>query len=120
MNGKFVHKELAEGGWRKLSLAGQMGNIGSEVFRAASAYGKNEESFQMAVERAFELFDLTLDDSRWKGRLREIARAREIFGDAVYGGKLYGSTLSGLMPYFDWFALAAAKKDGGYILKSQI
>ncbi|MEK7546785.1 MAG: hypothetical protein AAB536_01240 [Patescibacteria group bacterium] len=111
MNEKFIHSGLAAGKWQKLSLAEQMGNIGSEVFRAAAAaQGKNEENFQMAAERAFELFDLTLDDPRWKGRLREIARAREVFGDAVYGGKLYGSTLNGLMPYFDWFALAAAKK----------
>lgn len=106
----YVHKTLAAGGWRKLSLAEQMGNIGSEVSRAFTAQGKDDARYESALERAFELFDLTLEDPRWKGRLREIARAREIFADAVTGGKEYQSTLKGLMPYFDAFALAARSR----------
>ncbi len=103
----FIHKKLAGGEWQKLSLAEQMGNIGSEVLRASRSKGEN--IFSGAVERALELFDLTLSDPRWKGRYREIARAKEVFCDAVYGGKLYGSSLQDLVPYFDNFALAARK-----------
>jgi len=47
-------------------------------------------------------------DPRWRGgRAREIARAREVFCDVVYGGALYHDTLPGLTKYFDEFALAA-------------
>ena len=58
------------------------------------------------MERALELFDLTLEDPRWQGRRWEIARAREVFVDAVFGGKEYKSSLEDLMPYFDQFAYA--------------
>jgi hypothetical protein len=100
----FIHKNLASGGWQKLSLSEQLGNIGSEVFRAARQQGKDEKLFWAAVDRALELFDLTLEDPRWKGRYREIARAREVFVDAVFGGKEYKSSLEDLMPFFDQFA----------------
>ena len=103
----FIHKELAIGRWFKLSLKEQIGNIGSEISRASHWQGKDEKLFWGAVERALELFDLTLEDSRWKGRCLEIARAREVFCDAVYGGKMYESSLQDLMPYFDQFAYAA-------------
>jgi len=104
-----MHKNLATGGWQKLSLAEQMGNIGSEVSRAAKWQRKDEKLFEGAVERALELFDLTLADPRWRGRLWEIARAREVFCDAYYGGAHYQSFLKDLVRYFDRFALVIAK-----------
>lgn len=107
MNRTFQHKDLAAGRWHTFSLAEQMGNIGSEVSRASKAQGKDERRFQSAVDRCLELFDLTLADARWKGRLREIGRAREVFCDAVFGGKEYGSTLEGIQSYFDQFAVVA-------------
>ena len=106
----FQHKELAAGRWYAFSLAEQMGNIGSEISRAANWQNKDEKLFWGAVERALELFDLTLDDPRWKGRRLEIARAREVFCDAFYGGKMYKSSLQSLVGYFDQFALVAMNK----------
>lgn len=103
----FIHQAAAQGGWSKLSLAEQLGNIGSEVARAARRQGEDEQRFREAVWRALDLFDLTLADSRWAGRRREIARAREVFCDAASGGALYESSLPGLVPYFDRFAFAA-------------
>lgn len=103
----FLHTDMASGGWGLLSLSEQLGNIGSEVHRAALAEGKNAERFLRARDRALELFDLTLTDERWHGRLREIARAREVFCDAATGGKMYGTTLDSIQKYFDQFALAA-------------
>jgi hypothetical protein len=108
----FKHKILAEGRWRDLSLKEQLGNIGSEVSRTLYWKDRDEKLFWGAVLRALELFDLTLDDPRWRGRLREIGRAREVFCDAVYGGQLYKSSLQDLLPYFDQFAYAARLKQG--------
>jgi hypothetical protein len=103
----FIHKTLAAGGWRKLSLCEQLGNIGSEISRADLWQKKDMAIFQRTVDRALELFDLTLSDPRWRGRRREIARAREVFSDAVLGGREYGSSLKELVPYFNQFAVAA-------------
>jgi hypothetical protein len=103
----IFHKELAEGRWFTLSLAEQLGNIGSEIGRVRIWKDKDEKTFHGAVDRALELFDLTLADSRWKGRLREIGRAREMFCDAVLGGTEYKSSLEGLESYFLPFALDA-------------
>ena len=104
---KFLHKELAEGKWSKFSLVEQLANIGSEVARTAKWYGKDENIFWGAVERTLELFDLTLTDLRWQGRLKEIARVREIFCDAVFGGKEYRTSFSDLERYFLSFTYIA-------------
>lgn len=106
---KIIHKELASGRWFKLSLAEQLANIGSEVNRARRWQGKDENIFWGAVERALELFDLTLKDQRWRGRLREIARVREVFCDAVLGEKNYQTSLKDLERYFLPFALFARR-----------
>lgn len=100
------HETLAQGRWQTMSLAEQMGNIGSEVHRAAT---ENTDRALRARDRALELFDLTLADPRWRGRLREIARSREVFCDAILGGHEYGSAVSDLEKYFDQFALAARR-----------
>ncbi len=106
---KFIHKDLAGGRWHTMTLAEQMGNIGSEVSRAGLAKDKDKKRFWGAVDRGLELFDLTLSDPRWKGRLLEIGRARDVFCDAVFDGKEYGSTFPGIQKYFDIFALYAMK-----------
>lgn len=104
---QIIHKNLASGRWNTYTLSEQMGNIGSEVSRASRQQGKDAQLFQAAVDRALELFDLTLSDGRWKGRLREIGRARELFCDAILGGKEYGTTLVDIQKYFDYFGMAA-------------
>lgn len=106
----IFHKELATGRWFELSLMEQLANIGSEINRTSHWQGKDEKLFQGAVYRALELFDLTLEDVRWQGRRREIARLREVFCDAVFGGKEYKSSLEGLVRYFNPFVFAARKE----------
>lgn len=103
----YHHQSLAAGRWQTLSLAEQLGNIGSEVGRASRWQDKDLKLFRGAVERALELFDLTAADPRWRNRLKEILRAREIFLDAIEGGENYGSTLEDLEQYFLLFALAS-------------
>lgn len=108
---KPLHKNLFAGRWETFSLSEQMGNIGSEVSRANRWQGKDDKLFNGAVDRALELFDFTLADSRWRGgRLREIARSREVFCDAIYGGKEYKSSLKDLDRYFTNFAVLARTK----------
>lgn len=104
------HEQLAGGGWQKLSLIEQLGNIGSEVGRAAKWRGQDEENFRQAAWRALELFDLTIRDVRWRGRLKEILRAREFFCGALLGGDTYKTTLSDLDRYFFQYAAAARLK----------
>ena len=100
----FTHR------WQTLSLLAQLGNIGSEVGRAARARDRQQqERFEHALDRALELFDLTLGDPRWQGRRREIARAREIVCDFLVGGNEYGSTAATLDAYFLPFAVAARR-----------
>ena len=106
---KFIHKKLAGGKWSKFSLAEQLANIGSEIGRACRWQKKNQAIFQSAVERALELFDLTLEDIRWQGRLREIARVREVFCDTILGGKNYQTSLKDLERYFLPFAFFARR-----------
>lgn len=106
----YLHKNAAEGGWQKMSLAEQLAHIGAEVGRSAKWQGKDEKLFYGAVTRALELFDLTLEDSRWRGgRLLEFGRLKEVFCDGVLGGMEYKTDLYELEKYFYPFMNLAAK-----------
>ncbi len=104
-----IHKNLAQGRWQELSLCEQLGNIGSEVGRALKWKGKDKKVFESAELRALELFDLTMDDQRWLGRLREIGRAREVFLDVISDKRQYGGTLESLEKYFYHFAVLSRR-----------
>jgi hypothetical protein len=100
------HLFLAAETWPKFSLEEQLGNIGSEVSRAIRAKG-NTEYYWGAISRALELFYLTIADPRWKGRLKEIVRAKELFCAAALGSDTFKTTLEDLDRYFYYFALVA-------------
>ena len=106
----IYHRDLASGQWAGLTFVEQMGNIGSEVSRALAWRESNARLFQGAVDRALELIDLTMRDLRWRNRLGELTRAREVLCDAVSGGKEYQSSLGEIDHYFFSFAVAARKK----------
>ena len=105
-----AHRELAAGRWQTLSLAEQLAHVGSEVGRMRRWRDRDERLVTGAFERAIELLDLTLADRRWRDRLREIARARELLCDAMSGGGEYGSTIEDLDRYFLAFAVAARSR----------
>jgi len=94
---------------QKLSLCEQMGNIGSEVGRTLKYERIDSEESKHTFKRAIELFDLTLSDLRWKNRLKEIGRAKEVFLETVIGDSVYGSK-EGLESYFNHFGLCARNK----------
>jgi hypothetical protein len=101
-----AHRDLGARWWT-MSIAEQLGNIGSEISRAARWQSKNRDLARSALYRALELFDLMLDDPRHRqsvARLREIARAREVVVDFFEGSNQYGSTAASLQRYFDAYA----------------
>ncbi len=102
------HRELAGGRWNELTLSEQMGNIGSEVDRTLRWREKgNRESSLRALDRTLELLNLTLACPSNKGRLKEIARVREVFLDFILGENEYQSSGDSLSRYFLAFATAA-------------
>ena len=97
--------------WQKLSLIEQLANIGSEIYRVRMWQGKDKKLFENSTLRVLDLFNLTLSDPKNKGRLKEVARVKELFLDSVYnGGKEYRTTLDDLDKYFYQFALIVSKK----------
>jgi len=106
MKANFYHKELANGGWAKLSFAEQMANIGSEIERAISwrKRGRNEYS-QEAFFRALELLDFTIDEARNEsGKLKELCRTREGLVDYFFGENEYNSSDEVWQKYFRAFS----------------
>lgn len=108
------HLDLADGRWSEMSLMEQLGNIGTEVARAARAKeAGHEQRAWNSLERALELFDLMMDDPRWRDhRLGEICRAREVVCDFVAGDNEYRSSAQSLDRYFLPFAYAARRHVG--------
>jgi hypothetical protein len=104
-----VFETLAGGRWQTLTIFEQMGNIGSEVERAIRAHhAGRQDRFELALERALELFDLTAADDRWRGcRRREILRAREEFCRLFFDPEPPAGSAEGLKRYFLAFAIAA-------------
>ena len=107
---EYQHKSLAEGEWLKLSLYEQLGNVGSEVGRARKWQHKDSKTFEGCFSRALELLSLTISDPRWRYRLKELCRAKEVLCDAYYGGHLYQSDFAALEKYFQHFAVAAQNR----------
>jgi len=97
------HTELANGRWFQMSLAEQLGNVGSEYSRILSSRKRNDEArFKSALIRFLELLDLTINDSRWSFyRKRELLRLREFSCETFP---------EDLQKYFDQFALLARAK----------
>lgn len=103
----YLRADLAAGRWQTLPLVEQLAHVGSDVARASRWQGKDPQCCEQAFLRALELLDLTIGDDRWKGRRKELVRARELLCDAMLGGTAYGSDLAALDRYFFHFAVAA-------------
>jgi len=63
--------------WEKFNKSQQLLMIGSEFLRAKTWQYNDQEKFSSALERALELIDLTLSDSKWKDNLRILLGLRE-------------------------------------------
>ena len=104
------HKGLAEGRWNQLTFVEQMANVASEVERYLNWKTKGNLSYSnKAFDRALELIDLTVADTKNYSRLREILRMRECLADFYFGAGLYQSTEESWRKYFLPFVFAARK-----------
>lgn len=103
--------EAFTGRWRQLSLAEQMGNIGSEFDRIVSWRKRNNaELAGKAFDRTLALIDLSMTDTRWSGSARrELARARELICDVFVGDNVYNTPPEFFSKYFYQFALVARR-----------
>jgi hypothetical protein len=97
--------------WGTLTIAEQLGNVGSEVERTLRAHESgNDARRDHALDRALELFDLTAADPRWRGpRRREILRAREEFCRCLFADRPSPASAAGLRRYFLAFAVLARR-----------
>ena len=92
--------------WHQMSLAQQMGHIGSELGRARRLESQNDSpNRDQALERALDLLDLTLNDRRWQARFRELARFREVVSDWFIGSAAYEIPPEALEDYCTQFTL---------------
>lgn len=110
---KVYHQDLSAGRWFELTFLEQMANIGSEVIRAISWKNKNEEFSRQAIERALELFELTINDKKNRSkasRLKELTRLREVLIDYFYFENKFGSTDENWKRYFNSFSYAVRKE----------
>lgn len=85
----------------------QLANVGSDVARAARWYGKDQQRYEQAFDRALELLDLTIADDRWKGRRKELIHASELLRGITFGGQTYCNDLASLNRYFFHFVMVA-------------
>jgi len=106
----YIHKELAQGQWQKLSLAEQIGNIGSELARAKFWHEKgNIENKKKSLERALELINLTLACIKEGTQLKEVARMQEVVANLFIESQRYLASFNDLERFYMPFALLARK-----------
>lgn len=101
------HKQLAGGRWFEFGLMEQMANVGSEIFRTMAWRKKSRDDSQKAFDRALELLDLTIEDPKNRGRLKELLRVRETLVDYFVFDNEYKSTDEQWQNYFYAFNYAA-------------
>ena len=76
------HKNLTLEKWSKYTRGQQVLMIGNELNRATNLLKNNMmPEVKNCYERAMELTDLTSADIKWKGRLKELRRFREVLAE---------------------------------------
>ena len=103
----YVHSEQTRQDWSNHPITYQMGNIGSEVSRALKWTVKNNQTrADKAIDRALELFDLTIADNvNNHARLTELLKAREEFCDYFFNNNTYHTDPFKMQKYYDGFVI---------------
>ena len=108
---QYLHPDLAGGRWHTMTLAEQLGNVGSEYERALRWKEKGKPKyFEGAFARMLELLDLTIADPRWKNhRRKELCRLRELICDELVNEVREYPDPRDFKNYFYFFAYTARK-----------
>lgn len=107
-----IHKTLFQGRWNTLTLAEQLGNIGSEYMRFSSWKKKSDKKYiNASFDRFIELLDLTIQDRRWKNRISEFLRLREVVCDQYLETEEFSIAHSEIENYFLPFAYISRQKN---------
>jgi len=78
------HK-ISEEKWASFNKGQQVLMIANEINRAKNLINKSfKEEVQFSYQRAIELIDLTLNDKKWNGRLKELLRCREVLAELFF------------------------------------
>lgn len=104
-----LHATLTTGRWQEMTLAEQLGNIGSEVSRARSAQERgNVERLNSSLDRALELVALTVNNESLARRRSELQNLNEAL-KAVRNNENHPLSLKNIEEYCLPFALLARK-----------
>lgn len=111
----MIHAGLSSERWFAFSFLEQMANIGADIDRTVRWRNKGDyENSQLAIYRALELLDLTVNDPKnRRGTLKELVRLREFLKDYFLCNNEYNvldDTF--LYNYFMDFSYAAALERG--------
>ncbi|OGY91983.1 MAG: hypothetical protein A3H70_01175 [Candidatus Komeilibacteria bacterium RIFCSPLOWO2_02_FULL_48_11] len=102
-----IHTTLAAGRWQELTLAEQLGNIGSEISRARSADERgNVERRNLSLERVLELVQLTIANESRQWRRLELQNLYGVLS-AIRNNEAHSVSLSNIEEYCLPFALLA-------------
>lgn len=103
------YKNQAKGRWFEISFTEQMANIGMEILRAIKHRREDDKYFNIGIEKAIELIDLTKNDPKNRKRLKEICRLKEVIIDYFWGENEFESDEKFFENYFNFFINYASK-----------
>lgn len=98
------HKDIYESWrWFSMSIYEQLANIWAEVWRSINNKDSwNIERFNESIQRTYELFDMSIDDKKWRNtsKLKEILMIRELVWDYFFWDNEYKSDKTFFDRYF--------------------
>jgi len=81
MNNMNQHKSMTLERWSFFSKGQQILMIANEINRVKNILLKNNsDDINSSYERALDLIDITVQDSKWGNNLKELLRCREFIG----------------------------------------
>ena len=87
---KNWYKDL-EGRFKTFPEHVQVLNMVSDLVKTKSFWNKNQESALNHLYRAIILLDYMVDDPKWRNKLRELLRVREVIGTILMCSEPYGT-----------------------------
>ena len=96
--------------WEMMTLPRQLGAIGSE-FSIYVLFLKKENTIDSAksLTEVLHLLDLTISDSRWLARVKDLTKFRKVLCDTTSGENINHNSVEKLQDYLLSFALLARK-----------